>query len=48
MSQVVEWFTNVAGSSVHRIDAIDDDADRAPITLVVVRENISGMLLSRV
>lgn len=44
----LDWLTDEIASPWLRLSGFDDEADRRPIQVVIARESIAGMLLSRV
>lgn len=46
--KVLDWFEEEVGSFKLRVSGFDDEASRAPITMVISREAISGMILERI
>lgn len=44
----LDWLENSVGEQWLRLSGFDDEADRRPITVLIARESIKGMLLTRV
>lgn len=43
-----DWLMSDVGSSWLRLTGFKDEAGRSPITVVIAREQIAGMILERV
>lgn len=44
---VLDWLTDNLTETWLKVSAFDDDADRAPITIMIARESIAGLLFAR-
>lgn len=47
LGHVFDWLENDIGSMWLRLSGFDDDVDRQPIQIIIARESIAGMLMSR-
>lgn len=48
LEPALDWLQNDLGSEWLRLSGFDDEADRRPMTILVGRSSVAGMLLSKV